>query len=145
MTDRSSSVIEEDKLYVTRTYIGNYLDYNHTTPDMYGNPDLIWISTTLDSIHGQISAYGKECKFSAGERLYIRRVLTDTGKEEKWVYQVENNASSYLINEYQKHNNVLVSTWFDSRADTTEADYLILNERLAQEMASRSVKSSGNN
>jgi len=133
MMDKSSSVIEEDKLYVTRKYVGNYLDYRHTTPDMYGNPDLIWITTTLDSIYGKISAFGKDCTFTEGDRLFLRRVLTTSGKDQKWIYQIENDASAYyMINEYQNHNNVIVKTWFNTIPENTSPYNFISSERLAQ-------------
>lgn len=120
--NKSASVIEEDKLYVTRIYVGNFLDSQYTKSDPYGNPDLIWISTTQDTIHGKISAYGKECLFAPGERLYLRRVLTTNGRNEAWVYQVENSASTgYLVYEYQDHNKGLVESWFNTNPDNPAA------------------------
>jgi hypothetical protein len=131
------SVIEEDKLYVTRIFVGNYLDYQHTASDANGNPDLIWITTTQDSIHGKISAYSKECSFSPGERLFLRRVLTTTGRSQAWVYQVENSDTvSYKINEYQNHNNILVETLFNTtpyNALPSDAGKRVLNISLGME------------
>jgi hypothetical protein len=40
---------EEDRLYVTRMYIGDYQDFRHTAPARFGDPHLIWIKTTRDS------------------------------------------------------------------------------------------------
>ena len=114
----SSSLTEEDKLYVTRKYIGNFVSYIHTDPDHFGNPDLIWLRTSMDSIHGRISAYSKECAFSEGERLYLRRVQVDTGAEAYWVYQVENSDSlRYMINEYHNHDTAPLQSWFDNTPD----------------------------
>jgi hypothetical protein len=114
----SSSLIEEDKLYVTRKYIGNFLSYLHTEPDHFGNPHLIWLETTMDSIHGRISAYSKECAFSEGERLYLRRVQVEIGAEAFWVYQVENGDSAlYMINEYWNQNTAPLQSWFDNTPD----------------------------
>jgi len=143
--DRSSSVIEEDKLYVTRIYMGNYLDYRHTSPDMYGNPDLIWITTTLDSIHGKISAYSKECEFTPGERIYLRRVLSDNRKNQEWIFQIENSSSAfYRIYEYQRHNTDMVSAWFNSRADSSVIEYTISPGQLAQDLDNQAENSSEN-
>lgn len=131
--DFSSSLIEEDKLYVTRIFVGNFIDYIHTSPDIYGNPDLIWISTTRDSIHGKIAAFGKDCKFAPGERLYLRRIITTNGKNEAWVYQVENSSSIfYTINEYHNHRNVLVTTLFDTGIEERVPFSFTPPEKLAQ-------------
>jgi hypothetical protein len=112
--ERSSSLIEEDKLYTTRIYIGNYIGYRFTPSDDNGNPDLIWISTTRDSIHGKISAHGRECIFAPGDRLYINRILTTNGKSESWLYRIENSDSvSYRVNEYRSHNKHLVGNWLN--------------------------------
>ena len=117
-SNTSSSLIEEDKLYVTRKYIGNFLSYLHTEPDHFGNPHLIWLETTMDTIHGRISLYSKECAFSEGERLYLRRVQIDNGANAFWVYQVENSDSvSYRINEYRNHDSVSLQSWFENAAD----------------------------
>lgn len=142
--NRSSSLIEEDKLYVTRIYVGNFLDFRHTASDSYGNPDLIWIETTQDTIHGKISAYSKECAFSPGERLYLRRVLTTNGKNEAWVYQVENSDTvNYEINEYQDHNNVL-EAWFNTIPDDPLPSYSISPVKLAQKTDNKTETFSGN-
>jgi hypothetical protein len=69
----------------------------------------------MDSIHGRISLYSKECSFSEGERLYLRRVLTDKGADAFWVYQVENSDSvSYRINEYRNPDSVSLQSWFEN-------------------------------
>ena len=117
-SNTSSSTVEEDKLYVTRKYIGNFLSYLHTEPDQYGNPHLIWLETTMDTIHGRVSLFSKECAFSEGERLYLRRVQADKGADASWVYQVENSDSvSYIINEYRNHDTGSLQSWFENAAD----------------------------
>jgi hypothetical protein len=109
---KPASVIEEDKLYMTRIYVGNFLDSQYTKSDPYGNPDLIWITTSQDTLYGKISVYGKECLFTPGERLYLRRILSVNRKSEAWVYQIENSTTaSYLVYEYQVHNKGLVESW----------------------------------
>jgi hypothetical protein len=128
-SNTSSSLIEEDKLYVTRKYIGNFQSYLHTEPDHFGNPHLIWLETTMDSVHGKISAYSKECAFSEGERLYLRRVQVDKGPDAFWVYEVENGDSvRYMINEYQNHNTAPLQSWFDNTPDNPLNFYVILPE-----------------
>ena len=117
-SNTSSSPGEEDKLHVTRKYIGNFLGYLHSEADHFGNPNLIWLETTMDSIHGRISLYSKECAFSEGERLYLRRVQADKGADAFWVYQVENSDSvSYIINEYRNHDTGSLQSWFENAAD----------------------------
>ena len=117
-SNTSSSTVEEDKLYVTRKYIGNFLSYLHTEPDHFGNPHLIWLETTMDTIHGRVSLFSKECAFSEGERLYLRRVQADKGADASWVYQVENSDSvSYIINEYRNHDTGSLQSWFENAAD----------------------------
>gem|GEM_PF-196106 len=116
--NRSASLVEEDNLYVTRFFVGNFLDYQHTAADSKGNPDLIWITTSRDSIHGKISAYSKECLFTPGERLYLRRVLAVNGKSEAWVYRIENaDTVNYMLNEYQDHNKGQVDSWLGTFPD----------------------------
>jgi len=116
--NKSTSLVEEDKLYVTRFFVGNFLDYQHTSADSKGNPDLIWITTSLDSIHGKIPAYSKECHFTPGERLYLRRVLAVNGKSEAWVYRVENaDTVNYMLNEYQDHKKGQVEAWLGTIPD----------------------------
>lgn len=141
--NKSASVIEEDKLYATRIYIGNFLDSQYTKTDPYGNPDLIWISTTQDTIHGKISAYGKDCLFTPGERLYLRRVLTTNGRNEAWVYHVENSASTgYLVYEYQDHNKGLVESWFNTNPENQPPSIPALPENLAQKKEGEAEASS---
>lgn len=116
--NKSPSLNDDEKLSVTRIYVGNYLDYQHTTADSKGNPDLIWINTSRDSIHGKISAYSKECHFEPGERLYLRRVLLANGKSEAWVYQIENaDTVNYMLNEYQAHKRGMVDAWLGTFPD----------------------------
>jgi hypothetical protein len=131
--NRASLPVEEDKLYVTRIYVGDFLGYKHTVSDANGIPDLIWLTTTNDSIHGKISAYSKECAFTPGERLYLRRALTISGKSQAWVYQVENSDSvNYMINEYQDHSTALVDTWFNALPDTPAPADSVSPVKLAQ-------------
>lgn len=113
--DKPASTVEEDKMYMTRIYIGNFIDFRHTASDDNGNPDLIWITTTRDSIHGRISAHGRECLFSPGEKLYISRILSTNGKSQSWQYLIENSDTiRYMINEYHNHKKDLVGTWLNT-------------------------------
>jgi len=112
-TNRIASGPEEDMLFVTRQYVGNYEDYRHTAPAKFGEPHLIWIKTTQDSTYGKISAFSRDCQFSPGDRLYLRRTYVTPGIYGYWMYQIENDASVfYRISEYQNDRKVLVQTWY---------------------------------
>ena len=105
--------MEEDRLYVTRRYIGDYEDYRHTAPGRFGDPHLIWIKTTQDTTFGNISAYSRECGFKPGDRLYLRRKYVTPDVFGYWVYQIENDSSVfYRLSEYQNDKKVLVQSWY---------------------------------
>jgi hypothetical protein len=38
-----SSVLRDDDFPITRKYIGNFVDYCHTGPEVFGGVNLIWI------------------------------------------------------------------------------------------------------
>ncbi len=104
---------EEDKLYVTRMYIGDYEDFRHTAPARFGDPHLIWIKTSRDTTFGKISAYSRECSFREGDRLYLRRKYVTPGVYGYWMYQIENDSSVfYRISEYQNDRKILVQSWY---------------------------------
>ena len=104
---------EEDRLYVTRMYIGDYQDFRHTAPARIGDPHLIWIKTSRDSTFGKISAYARECDFRDGDRLYLRRKYVTPGVFGYWMYQIENDSSVfYRVSEFQNDRKVLVQSWY---------------------------------
>ena len=112
-TTERSGLLPEDELYVTRRYIGDFLDSRHTKPESLGSPHIIWIKTTQDSVYGKISAYSRNCEFVKGDRLYLRRVYQSPGVFGYWMYQIENeNDVWYKISEFQHDNQVLVQVWF---------------------------------
>jgi len=112
-SNKSASVVEEDRLYVTRRYIGDYEDFRHTAPGRFGDPHLIWIKTTQDSTFGKISAYSKDCGFNRGDRLYLRRKYVTPGVFGYWIYEIENDSSVfYRVCEYQNDKKVLVQSWY---------------------------------
>jgi hypothetical protein len=112
-TYKKTSYLREDELVNSRRYIGNYIDYSHTGPENLGGPHLIWIKTTLYENFGKLSAYGKKCDFTPGERLYLRRLYSTPGTFGHWEYQVENDSSLYYrVSEFRYENNVLVRAWF---------------------------------
>lgn len=110
----ASSLIEDDELLIIRKYVGTYIDFRHTGPEEYAGPNLIWIKTTMEKTFGKISAYGKTCKFSVGDNLYIRRILYSPGEiSGHWIYQIENDSSAfYRVTELQHDKNVFIETWF---------------------------------
>lgn len=112
---KPDQTIIEDKLLVSRKYIGSYLDYRHTGPDTYNGPNLIWIKTSMDKTYGKISAYGKKCEFSVGNKLYLkRRFYSPGGVSGYWEYQIENDSSVYYkLTDFQYDRKVYVETWFN--------------------------------
>jgi hypothetical protein len=112
-SNKSTSVVEEDKLYVTRRYIGDYEDYRHTAPGNFGDPHIIWIKTTQDTTFGKISAYSRDCGFNQGDRLYLSRKYVTPGVFGYWIYQIENDSSVfYRVCEFQNDRRVLVQSWY---------------------------------
>jgi hypothetical protein len=113
-SEKSSVIIEEDELVIVRKYAGTFLEYRHTGSVSSGEPNLIWIKTSMENIFGKISAYGRICDFTAGDNLYLKRTYYSPGViSGYWVYQIENNSSvSYRLTEFQHDKKVLVENWF---------------------------------
>lgn len=106
-TKKTSSNTHEDELLISRKYIGNFIDYYHTGPEIVGGKDLIWIKTTVYNSYGKISVYGRTCSFSVGDKIYMKPVYTTPGTFGYWEYQVENDSSiNYRVSEYRFENNV---------------------------------------
>ena len=105
---------EEDELFITRKYIGDFIEYSYVKPESFGDPDLIRIKTTMESTYGKISAYSKTCKFQPGERLYIRRFYFNRGGVwGDWAYQIESdNNKSYMLSQFQSGDKILDKSWF---------------------------------
>ncbi len=112
--NRSSSLLGEDELFITRKFAGIYEEYRHTGPDTFSGPNLIWIKTSMDKTLGKISAYGKKCDFSIGDRLYLKRTFYDLGGVSGyWEYDIENDSSQYYrVTEYQYDHKVFIQSWF---------------------------------
>jgi hypothetical protein len=107
--------VKEDKLTLTRKYVGNYVEYRQHVPEKFGEPFLIWIKTTMDSTYGKISAYSEKCDFQKGDRLYIRRIQLSPGPlSTYWEYQIESddNPVHYKLSEFQHDRKNLISSWF---------------------------------
>jgi hypothetical protein len=113
VTTKKSGMLPEDEFFVTRKYIGNFMDYRHTWPETIGDAHLVWIKTTRDSTYGKISVYSKKCKFSIGDKLYLRRTYCTPGFFGYWRYQIENDSSVfYTLSDFQYDKKILVQTWF---------------------------------
>ena len=112
---KSSQAVTEDKLFISRRYVGNFVDYRQTGSDTFNGPNIIWIKTSMDDIFGKISAYGKKCDFSVGDKLYIKRsYYTPGGIFGFWIYRIENDSSVYYkITDFQHDRKVMVETWFN--------------------------------
>jgi hypothetical protein len=107
--NKSSTLIKDDEIFFTRKYIGNFLDYSHTGPQIIGGRDLIWIKTTIYNAYGHISAYSKRCDFSVGDRIYLKPIGSSPGNYGYWEYQIENDSSIYYkVSEYRFENNAFV-------------------------------------
>lgn len=110
---KSSLVLKADDFPITRKYIGNFVDYCHTGPEVFGGVNLIWIKTTLYTSFGKISAYSKECDFSAGDKIYLRQMYPTPGPYGNWDYLIENDSSVvYRASNYRYENNALVQVSF---------------------------------
>lgn len=111
---RTYTPVAEDELLITRRYVGDYLEYRNTDPEVFRGYNIIWIKTSLDSTYGKISAYGRKCNFSPGDRLYLRRTyLAPGGISGYWIYRIENESDvTYRLTEFQHDSEVPVQTWF---------------------------------
>ena len=108
---KSSTFLQEEQFLITRKYIGNFVDYCHTGPEIVGGSDLIWIKTTIYSNYGKISVYGKKCKFSVGDKIYLKPIYSTPGNFGNWVYQIENDSSVvYRVSDIRFENNFFTRT-----------------------------------
>jgi hypothetical protein len=114
-TTRNSELLLEDELFITRKYVGNFLEYRITPPQRFTDPTIVWVKTTQDSIYGKISIYSKECQFKPKDRLYLRRQYQTPGIWGYWEYRLENNEENpitYRVSEFQYGKKVLVQDLF---------------------------------
>ena len=111
---KTGPIFQEDKLFISRKYVGKFLDFRQTGPKDSNGPNIIWIKTSLEATLGKISAYGKKCEFSVGDNLYIRRAYYSPGGVSGfWVYQIENDSSVYYrVTDFQYDHKVYAETWF---------------------------------
>jgi hypothetical protein len=112
---KKTGFLPEDQLFVTRKYVGNFVEGQVTAPSFFGSPHILLITTTLDSLYGKISAYSRKCDFQPGERLFVRRVYQTSDVFGSWVYQIENENTvkvSYQIREMRNGNKVLAQDWY---------------------------------
>jgi hypothetical protein len=108
---KTSSLLQEEQILITRKYIGNFVNYCHTGPEIVGGKDLIWIKTTVYNTFGRISVYGKTCDFSVGDKIYLKPMYSTPGNYGNWLYQIENDASViYRVSDYRYENNIFTRT-----------------------------------
>jgi len=114
ISNQSSSLLEEGELVITRKYVGNFIEYRHTGMDTFSGTSLIWIKTSMENTYGKISAYGKKCEFTVGDRLYLtRKYYSPGGISAYWVYIIENDSSIYYkVTDFQNDHKVMVKDWF---------------------------------
>ncbi len=106
---------QEDEMFITRKYVGNFIGFSYSQPERLGDPHLIWISTSLEDTYGKITAYSKKCKFQPGERLYVRRIYFNRGGVwGDWIYQIESDIdnTSYMLSQFRYGDKTLVQSWF---------------------------------
>lgn len=115
---KSSLIIEEEGLVITRKYVGTFIEYRHTGYETNEGPNLIWIKTSMQNTYGRISAYGKKCEFLAGDKLYLRRIYYSPGGiSGYWTYQIENDSSVYYrVTDFQNDKKVFAESWFNENA-----------------------------
>lgn len=111
---KTKEAVSEDKLIVSRRYMGKFIEYRQTGPDELNGPNIIWIKTTMDKTVGKISAYGKKCDFAPGDNLYLKRMYySPGGVSGRWEYRVENDSSVYYrLTEYQYDHKMPAENWF---------------------------------
>jgi len=105
----------EDTLFQTRKYVGDFIEYRHTSPERFGDPHIIWIKTTMEGVYGKIAAYSRKCDFNPGERLYIRRIYYTPGGDIAsgyWIYQIESESAYYRLCTFQYDKKILVQNWW---------------------------------
>jgi hypothetical protein len=110
-----SGMLPEDDLFITRKFVGNFIEGVITPPEHFGDPPLLSITTTLDSLYGKIAVYSGKCDFLHGDRLYVRREYQATGVFGSWVYQIENENPervTYQVSGFQSGKKVLAQSWF---------------------------------
>lgn len=112
---KSPLIVIEDELFISRKYVGKFVEYRQTGPKTNNGQNLIWIKTSMEKTFGKISAYGKKCEFSEGDNLYIKRTFYNPGEVSGiWVYRIENDSSTYYrVTDFQHDSKVLVETWFE--------------------------------
>lgn len=106
-TKNTSTLVQEEQLIISRRYIGNFIGYSHTGPQVIGGKDLIWIKTTVYSTFGKISAFGKSCDFKTGDKIYLKPTNATTWKFDDWEYKIENDSSvAYKVSDFRFENNI---------------------------------------
>ena len=110
--EKSGLPVTEDRLFITRKYIGDFLSYIHTGPEVTNGTDLIWIKTTRDNSYGKISAYGRTCGFSSGDKLYLNSKYSPGCRTGDWEYEIGNDSLVlYTVSDFRIENNKIIRTW----------------------------------
>jgi hypothetical protein len=114
VSENSRIDVVEDELFIVRKFVGGFIDYRHTGHMANEGPNIIWIKTSMNDTYGKISAYGKKCEFSVGDKLYLKRTYyTPGGVSGYWLFQIENDSSVYYkLTDFQHDKKVLVESWF---------------------------------
>lgn len=110
----SSETEEEGSLVTTRKFAGVFIDFRYTVTEDLPRVENIWIKTSLESRYGKICAFGKNCEFNPGDRLYLTRKFYSPGMTGgKWEYFIENDSLViYKLADYQSDHKVFTETWY---------------------------------
>jgi hypothetical protein len=113
-SEKIATNVTENKLLISRKYVGKFLDFRQTISKTELGPNILWIKTSMENEFGKISAYGKKCDFLIGDKLYLKRTYYNPGGiSGYWTYQIENDSSVfYRVTDFQHDRKVPVETWF---------------------------------
>jgi len=91
-TSSKTAFFEEDKLILTRRYVGTFEDYRIVEGYRFLEPSTYWIKTSLDSIYGKIHIFTrKDLELTIDDRLYIRRTHYEHPGINNTVYMLESS------------------------------------------------------
>jgi hypothetical protein len=112
------STILEDEFFITNKYVGDFIGYT-VVKTKFNEPDMIAIQTNYREIYGLIYAYGTNCKFVKGERLYLTREYFEFNTIYGcWSYIIKTDydfapvETQYRVSEFQPDVHELISSWF---------------------------------
>lgn len=110
VSDHTASLQPEDKLFVSRKYVGQYVS-SSTERLGFGMPRVTYVQTDSKE-YDSIVIYGKDCKFVQGERLYIRCRWVQPSAAGYWAYELEGEAAQYRLGQFGYGAKLLTQSWY---------------------------------